>query len=232
MPIRKDLMPMYGEKWAKVIRPRVLKRAHNACEKCRKHNKSEICMVDAEYDVLWAPMPGYLGNRTHPEIPPFWRDSWGHFVDQCHLPDPIGLYGSRVRRVHLSIAHKNHTPGDDRWENLIALCQWCHLSYDLAHHAESRKLRKDAQKALLAISGGAAITIGPPAPTLAEIDAAHLERPVDGPWRARVRYVRPGEEPPPPVEEPEPAPAPQALTAEQLSFSLQEWTMAAAAAPY
>ena len=54
----------------------------------------------------------------------------------------------RIRLV-LTIAHLNHISGDDRDENLKALCQWCHLNYDKAHHAETRAIRKDAARPIL-----------------------------------------------------------------------------------
>lgn len=42
----------------------------------------------------------------------------------------------------LTVAHLNHIPEDCRRENLRALCAPCHLRYDAAHHAETRKRRK------------------------------------------------------------------------------------------
>lgn len=40
-------------------------------------------------------------------------------------------------RVILTIAHLNHTPGDDRPENLRAWCAECHLAFDQAEHAKN-----------------------------------------------------------------------------------------------
>ena len=36
MPIRAEFRHLYGQEWRTVIRPRVLARAHHACELCRK----------------------------------------------------------------------------------------------------------------------------------------------------------------------------------------------------
>lgn len=49
----------------------------------------------------------------------------------------------------LAVAHLNHVAGDDRDENLKALCQWCHLHWDQIHHKETRSSRKDAARPLL-----------------------------------------------------------------------------------
>jgi len=51
-----------------------------------------------------------------------------------YKPHPIT--GSKVI---LTVAHLNHIPEDCREENLKALCQKCHLSYDLEHHKMSRR---------------------------------------------------------------------------------------------
>ena len=37
--------------------------------------------------------------------------------------------------IVLTVAHLNHTPEDNRPENLRAWCQRCHLTYDAKHHA-------------------------------------------------------------------------------------------------
>lgn len=42
-------------------------------------------------------------------------------------------------KVVLTTAHLNHQPEDCRDENLLAMCQGCHLHYDRDHHAESRR---------------------------------------------------------------------------------------------
>ncbi len=54
--------------------------------------------------------------------------------------------------IVLTVAHLNHVAGDDRDENLLALCQWCHLNYDKLHHKETRSARKDAARPLLDVA--------------------------------------------------------------------------------
>jgi len=62
----------------------------------------------------------------------------------------VGVPLTRGRfEIVLTIAHLNHTPGDDRDENLEALCQYCHLQLDREHHAETCATRKDAARPLL-----------------------------------------------------------------------------------
>lgn len=40
--------------------------------------------------------------------------------------------------VRLTVAHLDHTPENSHDDNLRAMCQRCHLSYDREHHAETR----------------------------------------------------------------------------------------------
>jgi hypothetical protein len=72
-----------------------------------------------------------------------WRTATGGTV--VSIDGPL-----RVVRIVLTVAHLNHDPRDNREENLKALCQWCHLNYDKLHHAETRAVRKDAARPLLA----------------------------------------------------------------------------------
>ena len=44
--------------------------------------------------------------------------------------------------VVLSVAHRNHNPGDNREENLSAWCQRCHNTYDAPKRHANRKHRQ------------------------------------------------------------------------------------------
>ena len=46
-------------------------------------------------------------------------------------------YGTGAQ-VILTTAHLNHQPEDVRQENLRAMCQGCHLHYDIEHHQQTR----------------------------------------------------------------------------------------------
>jgi hypothetical protein len=45
-------------------------------------------------------------------------------------------------KVVLTVAHLDHTPSNCADDNLKAMCQRCHLSYDGRHHAQSRARRE------------------------------------------------------------------------------------------
>lgn len=57
---------------------------------------------------------------------------------QCRRPgEPFDTH-----KRTLTVAHLNHAPEDCRSENLKAMCAPCHLKYDAAHHAETRRKKK------------------------------------------------------------------------------------------
>ena len=135
MPIRPELRKFYGRVWRTVTRPRILKRAGDKCEQCGVPNHTEVKRVGGcwlEVTVCWK-----LGATQ----------VWMTCTRAALESKPEG----RIRKVRivLTVAHLNHVSGDDRDENLKALCQWCHLNYDLLHHKETRTNRKDAGRPLL-----------------------------------------------------------------------------------
>lgn len=59
--------------------------------------------------------------------------------------EPHPITGSLVV---LTVAHLNHTPEDCCDENLAAMCQRCHLTYDAQHHAETRRQTEREKRAI------------------------------------------------------------------------------------
>jgi len=101
----------YHPDWKTKIRPAILKRAGDRCEKCRVKNYEQ----------------GY-------------RDDEGDFVPIRNdaARNIATLYGRKVFRIVLTVAHVNHDITDNRPENLRAWCQKCHLEHDQKHHQISK----------------------------------------------------------------------------------------------
>lgn len=145
MPIRADLRQHYGAAWRET-RALILRRARYACEHCGKPDRARVLAITGKR----RDGSGYMLWRV--------RESSGRWITQSGWPataaDLIVLAEGPSRRgevgVVLTIAHLNHQPGDDRPENLKALCQWCHLHYDQVHHKQTRCARKDRARPLLA----------------------------------------------------------------------------------
>lgn len=133
MPIRKEFRKFYrGQAWRET-RHRILNRAHGCCEQCGIPHHFRIIRAGGYWwDVLaggcWRRPDGTVGRP------------------------PKGLR-RRIVAIVLTIAHLNNTPGDDRPNNLMALCQWCHLNLDRPLHLTNsritRSIRKDRARPLL-----------------------------------------------------------------------------------
>jgi hypothetical protein len=54
-------------------------------------------------------------------------------------------------KVVLTVAHLDHTPENCDPSNLKAMCQRCHLRYDIAHHAKTRRKTRDAMTGQLSL---------------------------------------------------------------------------------
>ena len=58
---------------------------------------------------------------------------------QCRKPgEPFDTHKNT-----LTVAHLDHTPENCGVDNLMAMCAPCHLRYDAAQHAESRRKSKN-----------------------------------------------------------------------------------------
>jgi 5-methylcytosine-specific restriction endonuclease McrA len=106
----------------------------------------------------------HYGVHWYAEIRPAALERAGYRCQRCGLVDgavgyrtrglfhPVPLRRRRGRdlvTIHLQVAHDNHTPGDDREENLLALCARCHFLHDREKHKHTRAARKDQARPLL-----------------------------------------------------------------------------------
>ena len=73
----------------------------------------------------------------------------GRHVAPCMRRHGAGIPSmdpSTMRMVVLTTAHLDHTPANCDPENLMAMCQRCHLAYDAEHHAATRRLVAEAAR--------------------------------------------------------------------------------------
>lgn len=57
-------------------------------------------------------------------------------------------------KVVLTVAHLDHDTRNNRFSNLAALCQRCHLTYDADHHAANAKRTRAENKHRARIEAG------------------------------------------------------------------------------
>jgi hypothetical protein len=113
----------YNDDWLATASDIRLRRAKNRCEKCalpyglivrKQRGKQAVPASPAELEQLEA-------LKTEGMLKHWQR---------------LKLLG--LKQVVLSVAHLNHSEKDDRPENLLCLCQWCHLEYDRTDNAIRR----------------------------------------------------------------------------------------------
>lgn len=115
----------YPKNWKAEIRPAALLRAENKCEFCKVSNSAIILRGYWQGEEVYQNCyDGYIYDAKTGE---FLKDSFQDIDPDC----------KRIKVV-LTIAHLNHDITDNRQENLKALCQKCHLTYDKEHHKQSR----------------------------------------------------------------------------------------------
>jgi hypothetical protein len=145
MPIAPQHRRHYGNIWRRKTRPAILERAQNACECCGKPNGRTVWVLSSGrwYDEAWKRWRAG-GSDLVDGRPPGDRGvfAMGPDMSQTQGNQP----GIRLIRVVLTVAHINQVPGDDRAENLAALCQYCHLWHDRMQHARNARLTRSSQK--------------------------------------------------------------------------------------
>jgi 5-methylcytosine-specific restriction endonuclease McrA len=140
MPIRKDLRKFYtGAHW-KEVRTRILERAGHKCEQCGKPDRELVWVYKSEASgQYWTRLKGVGQKWTYCKF----GESGNFFLY------PNQWAGVRQIRVKIGVAHLNHVAGDDRDENLKALCSWCHFNFDRLQHKATRSARKDRSRPIL-----------------------------------------------------------------------------------
>ena len=142
MPIRPEFRHLYRGQEYEARRARIRRRAGDRCEDCAKGNHSRVETVSGVTELG----PGDRRPFMFWRGPGLLRDRFGREHPGLRMKAP-----SRFIYVVCTMAHLNHNPEDNADENLRFLCQWCHLNHDKPHHHETRSLRKDSGRELLAL---------------------------------------------------------------------------------
>lgn len=146
MPIDYKKYPANWKEFSRRIR---FERAKNVCEKCAVKNHSAI-----ERGILYHDIPFYwyieTGKTFHAES--------GEYLGQFHSYELI--FSTNVTLVVLTVAHLDRI-GDicDCEEktgskcaidsHVLALCQKCHLTYDIERHKFNRRRSQAAERGQL-----------------------------------------------------------------------------------
>ena len=125
MPIRPELRPHYSSAagWPAVCK-RIRARAENRCEcsgQCGGYHRGRRCGVP------------HLAWIARPQAEP---TAWS-LVEP--LVCELTCWPSWILRAVLGVAHLDHDPKNNADDNLLLLCQRCHLLMDRRQHASSRE---------------------------------------------------------------------------------------------
>lgn len=120
----------YPPNWAKEIVPRILTRAKHRCEHCGIENRIYGYRDKSGKFVSMEGFRQKIGKKSAVIIDEkvFWLYSF--------LPNKYKLIQIILTIAHLDHDAQNWEVSDDR---LAALCQACHLKYDLHRHVWKRK---------------------------------------------------------------------------------------------
>lgn len=104
----------YPNEWKDIIRPAQLKKANYYCEICKALNNAEYVNEN--------------GKRI--------------FIEDEFERNRAIRENLKIRKIVLSVCHRNHIKMDCRAENLFVACQRCHLNHDRNMHILKRKFNK------------------------------------------------------------------------------------------
>ena len=111
----------YHPKWS-LIRRLILKRANNCCEECNVKN----------YDM------GYRIDGTF-----YSEEQICDILDKTgfDLTDKLPESKQQAIKIVLTVAHLDHDTANNRFSNLRAWCQRCHLNFDRKDNSRSPTVR-------------------------------------------------------------------------------------------
>ena len=120
----------YPANWKTEIRPAILSRANDCCEFCGVPNYSIIIRDKGKNTYR------FICNEEHDMISS--KVKFGGYTYSGALKK-LGF-----TKIILTIAHLDHDKENHKidLERLKALCQKCHLQYDMKKHIENRKKNK------------------------------------------------------------------------------------------
>lgn len=114
----------YHPKWSLISKLIRFRRAKNRCEKCGILNGSVVKRLP---DGTWINPGAQDWDMIHSRIK----------YSRSNMTESLKYHG--FTKVVLTVAHIDHNKENNRFGNLAALCQRCHLTHDKHQHTSNRK---------------------------------------------------------------------------------------------
>jgi hypothetical protein len=134
MPIKPENKDKYPKNWKQISAEIRFVRARNRCEICGIGNN---LIIKRFKDGTWR-------QACPQEI-----DMIFSRIKNCHSNFTESLKYHGFVKVILTVAHLDHTPENCSYDNLKAMCQKCHNSYDARHRRQT--IRDSHQRGQLAL---------------------------------------------------------------------------------
>lgn len=132
MPIRPENKARYPKDWP-AISKRIRAREGQKCKWCKAPNNTLICRGEGIHAGTYALADG---------------DTFDDKIGVPRGPVRGSEYDGKWVKVILTVAHLDHKPENCSDDNLAALCQKCHNSYDLPTRLRGIRDRKHKAKAV------------------------------------------------------------------------------------
>ena len=132
--MNKEKRKRYSEKWETISQRIKLERAANKCERCQITNS---IIIKRTTGTGWR-------TATEEELKQVAEFKLLHKSKHFSTLKYFGL-----TQIVLTVAHLNHNEQDDREENLLAMCQRCHLIHDRQNNRVRSKIYSNSQSLTL-----------------------------------------------------------------------------------
>lgn len=121
----------YHPKWNLISRLIRFRRAGNHCEQCGLRNYSVGYWFNKKWTQPSQAQPPAFATWKEAKA---WRDAYNKEIGETYDPNTV-----EVCVVILTVSHLDHNLKNNRFHNLKALCQCCHLGHDRQDNAQKRK---------------------------------------------------------------------------------------------
>ena len=133
----------YPDNWKTEIRPRILARANNRCERCGVLNYSVGYRKNGEFWTFAKPPYGHPSKISEYKAA---RELIDHLNNWCNMDEKYIVIVLTI--AHLDHDEENHQVQENR---LQALCQRCHIQHDASEKARRRRNRQPENQTKLPI---------------------------------------------------------------------------------
>lgn len=131
MPIRPEFRWLYPIDWPLISRYVRFERAKGRCERC---SRPDGVTIEQLPDGRWLDQEAGV-----------WKNDLG---EDANWPDAVDYAHIKRKSIRLSAAHLDHDPSNSHSNNLMALCQRCHLQHDRIEHTKQRRITRLLRRAL------------------------------------------------------------------------------------